>query len=131
MPYIFDQPARITEKVVAQSVSSGSPNSVTPLLTLGLMQFITVPSSLGTFTINAPSTTSNAGDQNLYADANNYMFWSMRLKNSSGGTLTVTLNSAFLTVSPTWPANGKSRVYTFLWDGTNHILMYQSAADLG
>lgn len=120
---LFDQPLKTLHRVVSQSVASGT---VTPNLNGGSLQFITVPTGQGVFTLANPNPSPG-----FPGDTTTNFMWYLRLKNSSGGALTVTLGNKFLSVTPTYPADTKSRIYTFLWDGTNHILMYQSAADLG
>lgn len=72
------------------------------------------------FTINAPTNTGAIGAK-----------LDVIIRNAAGGALgTATWNAVFK--MPTWvqPANGFSRSVQFVWDGTNWVETFRSAADV-
>jgi hypothetical protein len=72
--------------VVSTDFSSGSSNSVTPDVSVGLIQFIrTLTGSSGTVTINAPTGGLSEGDTLQF-----------NISNSSGGTITLAWNSVYV-----------------------------------
>ena len=116
--------------VTAQSVqayqNAGQPNtivytsSMTPNLAIGDVVLVNATNS-SNFTINNPTNPFS------------YQRWLLRLLNTSGGSLgTVSWGGAFLNLDTvTSPANGKQRWFEFLWNGTNHVMMWESAFDIG
>lgn len=70
--------------------------------------------SAGTRTIAAPTR----GDAGAFFDPGTRLF--IDVKNSSGGALTITWNSAYLQAA-TAPANTKERVFSFIWNGSKWV----------
>jgi hypothetical protein len=58
--------------------------------------------------------------------------FTLLIRNTSGGVITAPTFSSSINVSGafTVPANGNSRSITFLFDGTNHVELYRSSADV-
>lgn len=93
--------------------------SMTPALDLGNQQVITATNNTA-FTINAPT---GAGTGNR---------WNLMIRNTSGAGLgAATFNAVFkLGAAWTQPATGFSRSIQFVFDGTNHVEIGRTAADV-
>jgi hypothetical protein len=92
--------------------------SITTNVRFGNTQRYTVNNGTA-FTINAP-TNAIAGTKLTYI-----------FKNTSGGAMgAITWNSVFKLPTLTMPATGFNRAYTFIYDGTNWVFQYQTAADV-
>jgi hypothetical protein len=99
--------------------SSITPDVATPSMLLNV-------TDTNNFTINNPvdqTTIGGAGTQ--------FQTWQMRIVNASGGDVgTVTWGGNFKVGSPTFPGNGNSRWFYFVWDGFNNWLANESPGDL-
>ncbi len=85
---------------------------------LGTSFLITVTDGVA-FTISAP-TNLVSGQTYTYT-----------IKNTSGGAVgTITWNAIFKMAALTTPATANQRSITFLYDGTNLIELYKTAADV-
>jgi hypothetical protein len=85
--------------VVSTDFSSGASNSVTPDVSIGLIQFIrTLTGSSGTLTINEPINNVSEGDTLQF-----------NISNTSGGSITLSWNAAFVRNAnfPTSLTNGQ------------------------
>jgi hypothetical protein len=73
------------------------------------------------FTIAAPANPSTGTPQKI----------TLMIRNTSGGALgAITWNAVFKMVAWTSPANGFSRSISFVYDGTNWVETFRSAADV-
>lgn len=102
--------------------------SMTPDLADGLRQQIN-PTNNVAFTVNAPTFDGAAMDG---ANPGHTGFqWTLTIRNASGGALgAATFNAAFRLAAWTQPANGFSRSITFQWNGTQHVEVSRTAADV-
>lgn len=92
--------------------------SMTSDLSTGTVQKITITNGTA-FTINNPTGLPMRGGTE----------WWLELKNTFGVPGAVTLGSAFLPTGAgaiSAPALNKTRLFKWLWDGTNHILLADS-----
>lgn len=75
------------------------------------------------FVFGAPTNTPTTGEQ----------FWTITCRNTSGGAHGAgTWNAVFKTQATVFPAiaTGFSRTIAFIWNGTNHVECWRSAADI-
>lgn len=94
--------------------------SMTPNLASGDYQVITATNSTA-FTINAPTNPTSG------------QHWWLRIANGSGGAVgAITWATGTVFKVGTWvaPANGKSRIIEFLYDGATHWAVCESDSDL-
>ena len=93
--------------------------SMTPSSANGLIQTISATNTTA-FTINNPSTAFTSG-----------AIWVLRVANASGGSMgAISWGTTYKVGTWTNPANGKSRVAVFYYDGTSNWLVSQSGSDL-
>jgi hypothetical protein len=122
---------------VLNDLGSAGAGTSTPEIRKGL--YVRLVCTASTRTIAAPvlsatSTVSGqvvdvadpvrAGSEDV--DLGTLLF--IEIRNTSGGALTVTWNSAFKG-APANPANGQRRIHMFVWDGANWVLA-NNAADV-
>lgn len=107
--------ARVAQQVQTLTYSA----SITPDCTLGGVMLLTVTNGTA-FAINAP-TNGIAGQRLL-----------IKISNTSGGAVgTITWNAVFKKTAFTTPATANNRSIEFLYDGTNWVETFKSAADVG
>jgi hypothetical protein len=110
--------------------SVGAGTSVIELVK-GLYQRLTLTAATRTIAAPVVTATSRVSGQTVDiadpvaagsedVDLGTVLF--IEIKNASGGATTVTWNSAFKG-APGNPANGQRRIFQFLWDGANWVLM--------
>jgi len=88
-------------------------NSLTPDLSLGDQQEISVTATATAFTINNPINIPNRAGTH----------WWLRIKNTSGGGMgAITFGGNYKLSTVTNPANTKGIVIPLIYDGTNHVL---------
>ena len=94
--------------------------SITPNLQNGSICILT--GTLASRTINAPAGAP--------LGAPNAFVMIFDIKNSSGGAMTTTWASAYITSGWTDPANGKRKTIQFWYDGTNYVQLGNPSPDL-
>lgn len=95
---------------------------VTPDASLGGLAVVTATNAVA-FTIAAPINPPAAG---------NAMVLVLTVRNASGGALGALTFNAVFKLGAAWvqPANGFSRTISFVWNGTNWVEAFRSAADV-
>lgn len=93
--------------ITAEDLGSVGAGTSTPNLDNGCYKRVTLTAA--TRTIGAPTGTFPTGTR-LFIE----------VTNSSGGAVTITWNAAFKQAA-TAPASTKTRVFSFIWNGTNWV----------
>lgn len=103
--------------------------AMTPELATGSDQIITATNGVA-FTVNAPTFAGAAMSATNPPIAN--FVWRLTIRNTSGGAAgALTLNAVFkIGAAWTQPATGNSRTIWFRWNGTNHVEIGRTAADV-
>lgn len=114
-----DRSERETEPLVTTTYSA------TPTFDLSLgNQFVVTITDNVAFVMAVPTNPPTAGVE---------MVWEVTFRNASGGAHGAgTWNAIFKTQATVFPAiaNGFSRTVRFRWNGTNHVELMRSAADV-
>lgn len=105
-----------------QSVVLTYAAAMTPDLSMGDYFIITATNGVA-FTINNPTNPPLAGDTQRLV---------FRIRNTSGGAAGALTFGVLFKIGAAWaqPATGFSRAIEFLWDGTNWVESFRSAADV-
>jgi len=103
--------------------------SITPDLADGNDQVITATDGVA-FTINAPLFGGVAMSATNPPIAT--MTWTLTIRNTSGGAAGALTFNAVFKIGAAWtqPATGFSRSIQFRWNGTNHVEVGRTAADV-
>lgn len=115
----LDIGARLTEQLITVTYSA------TPTVDLSLgNRFVMTITDAVAFVFAAPTNTPTAGTE---------QFWMITCRNAAGAPHGAgTFNAVFKTQATVFPAiaNGFSRTIAFMWNGTNHVEVWRTAADI-
>lgn len=110
MATMFDQNFEIVSPVFRMDVrASAGAGTTTPDLSLGCVLEQTCTAATRTIANPAAGFPKAIGQR-----------FFVRIKNTSGGALTLTWGSEYKVVN-TAPATANQRIYEFIWDGTNWV----------
>jgi hypothetical protein len=109
--------------VVKGNVQSSGAGTVTPDLQDGGLLVLTCTAA--TITIGAPLFRGGAVSSDVIPTGTLFI---LRLKNTSGGVLTPTLNAIFKVIAVGTIASAQSRTWGFVFDGTNWFHCFGSVA---
>lgn len=130
--YVFSAstniPSYINNVITAAPVAAVNPGGGSITFQVNLNSAFNVTATTNTaFTVQPPQISSNA----MPATGRTGQRILITIRNTSGGAMgAITWNAVFKLSTFTNPANGNSRSIEFEWNGTNWIMLWQTAADV-